>query len=81
MKRLILAGGGHAHLHVLKALSARRWPGVEVWLVTPTLRQIYSGMVPGWMSGHYALEQCAAPLEPLARAAGVRVVQETVTVK
>ena len=79
MKRLILAGGGHAHLHVLKALAARRWPGVEVLLVTPYLRQIYSGMVPGWMAGHYALEQCAAPLEPLARAAGVRVLQETVT--
>ena len=79
MKRLILAGGGHAHLHLLKGLAARRWPGVEVWLVTPYLRQIYSGMVPGWMAGHYALDQCAAPLEPLARAAGVRVVQDAVT--
>ena len=79
MKRLVLAGGGHAHLHVLRALAARRWPGVEVLLVTPYLRQIYSGMVPGWMAGHYALDQCAAPLEPLARAAGVRVRQETVT--
>ena len=79
MKRLVLAGGGHAHLHVLKALAVRRWPGVEVVLVTPYLRQIYSGMVPGWMAGHYALDQCAAPLEPLVRAAGVRVRQETVT--
>ncbi len=79
MKRLILAGGGHAHLHVLKALAARHWQGVEVLLVTPYLRQIYSGMVPGWMARHYALDQCAAPLEPLARAAGVRVLQETVT--
>ena len=79
MKRLILAGGGHAHLHVLKALAARRWLGVEVLLVTPALRQIYSGMVPGWMAGHYALDQCAAPLEPLARAAGVRVLQDAVT--
>jgi pyridine nucleotide-disulfide oxidoreductase family protein len=79
MKRLILAGGGHAHLHVLKALAARRWPGVAVSLVTPYLRQIYSGMVPGWMAGHYALDQCAAPLEPLARAAGVHLVQDSVT--
>jgi len=79
MKRLILAGGGHAHLHVLKALAARRWSGIEVLLVTPTLRQIYSGMVPGWMAGHYALDQCAALLEPLARAAGVRLMQESVT--
>ena len=79
MKRLVLAGGGHAHLHALKALAARHWSGVEVLLVTPTLRQIYSGMVPGWMAGHYALNQCVAPLEPLARAAGARVVQDAVT--
>jgi pyridine nucleotide-disulfide oxidoreductase family protein len=79
MKRLLLAGGGHAHLHVLKTLAAGRWPGVEVVLVTPHPRQIYSGMVPGWMAGHYALEQCAASLVPLARAAGVRFVEAAVT--
>lgn len=71
MKRLILAGGGHAHLHVLKSLARRRWPGVEVILLTPYARQIYSGMVPGWMAGHYTLDQCAASLHPLASAAGV----------
>lgn len=78
MKRLVLAGGGHAHLHVLKAMSERRWPGVEVVLLTPYARQLYSGMVPGWMAGHYALDQCAAPLVPLAQAAGVRLVLDQV---
>ncbi|PKO86345.1 MAG: pyridine nucleotide-disulfide oxidoreductase [Betaproteobacteria bacterium HGW-Betaproteobacteria-12] len=79
MKRLILAGGGHAHLHVLKSLARQPWPGVEVVLVSPWRRQIYSGMVPGWMAGHYRLEQCAAALAPLARAAGVRFVQDAVS--
>lgn len=79
MKQLVLAGGGHAHLHLLKALAARPWPDVEVTLVSPQARQIYSGMVPGWMAGHYRIEQCAAPLAPLARAAGVRFVQDSVS--
>ncbi len=79
MKRLILAGGGHAHLHVLKSLAGRRWPGVEVILISPHARQIYSGMIPGWMAGHYDLEQCAAALEPLVRAAGVHFIQDSVT--
>lgn len=78
MKRLVLAGGGHAHLNVLTTLAARRWPGVEVVLVSPYPRQIYSGMVPGWMAGHYRLDQCAARLEPLVAAAGVRFVEDSV---
>ncbi len=79
MKRLILAGGGHAHLHVLKALATRPWPDVEVLIISPYPRQIYSGMVPGWMSGHYTLDQCAAPLAPLVSAAKVRFIQDSVT--
>jgi pyridine nucleotide-disulfide oxidoreductase family protein len=78
MKRLVLAGGGHAHLAVLKTLAMGRWPGVEVVMVAPYARQIYSGMVPGWMSGHYTLDQCAAALEPLAAAAGVRLLRDSV---
>jgi pyridine nucleotide-disulfide oxidoreductase family protein len=79
MKHLVLAGGGHAHLHVLKALAARPWPGVEVVLVSPCERQIYSGMLPGWMAGHYDLDQCAAALGPLAEAARARFIQDGVT--
>lgn len=79
MKRLILAGGGHAHLHVLKSLMARQWPGVEVVLISPYSRQIYSGMVPGWIAGHYTIDQCAAALAPLAKAAKVRFIQDSIT--
>ena len=73
MHRLILAGGGHAHLGVLKVLakSPRR---NEAMLVTPGAFQIYSGMLPGWMAGHYSLSDCMIDLRPLAEAAGVRLV-------
>lgn len=79
MKQLVLAGGGHAHLHVLKALAAHPWPGVEVTLISPYARQIYSGMLPGWMAGHYRLDQCAAALGPLLKAAKVRFIQDSVS--
>lgn len=78
MKRLILAGGGHAHLHVLKSLAREKWPDVEVVLVTPHVRQVYSGMLPGWIAGHYRLDECVAPLRPLVEDAGVRFVQDSV---
>lgn len=78
MKRLILAGGGHAHLHVLKSLAQRTWPGVEVVLVTRHARQVYSGMLPGWIAGHYQLDESVAQLKPLVDAAGVRIIQDSV---
>ncbi|HEY6511414.1 MAG TPA: FAD-dependent oxidoreductase [Burkholderiaceae bacterium] len=73
MKRLVLLGGGHAHLHVLAALAREPMPGVQAVLATPYAHQLYSGMLPGWMAGHYTLDQCTIALEPLARAAKVEL--------
>ena len=78
MKRLVLVGAGHAHLHVLRALGEAPWPDVEVVLISPYPRQIYSGMVPGWLAGHYRIEQCVAPIPPLAAAAGVHYLHDAV---
>lgn len=79
MKTLALVGGGHAHVHVLAALGARPYAATEVVLVSPYPRQIYSGMLPGWIAGHYSLEDCALSLDSLARRAGVRFVQTSCT--
>lgn len=78
MKRLVLIGGGHAHLSVLEALARTQPAGVETVLVTPSPFQIYSGMLPGWMAGHYARAQCQIELPPLVRAAGVRPVTDRI---
>ena len=71
MTRLVLLGGGHAQLAVLASLSERPMPGCDVRLVTPYRRQIYSGMLPGWVAGHYPIEACAIALDALAARAGV----------
>lgn len=68
-----MAGGGHAQLGVLKVLAGGS-SAIEATLVTPDPYQIYSGMLPGWMAGHYDLSECMIDLRPLARAAGVRLV-------
>ncbi len=75
MKRVLLLGGGHAHVHVLQALAREPMAGAEVMLVTPFARQMYSGMVPGLVAGHYTAAQCAIPLPPLAAAARVLMVE------
>ena len=75
MKRLVLLGGGHAHLHVLQALAREPLAGAQAVLITPHRHLSYSGMVPGVVAGHYAPEQARIPLAPLCAAAHVTLVQ------
>lgn len=77
-KRLVLVGGGHAHLSVLRALAKSRPTGLDVVLITPSKYQNYSGMLPGWVAGHYTQAQCRVDLEPLVQAAGVRLVLDQI---
>jgi len=75
MKRLVLLGAGHAHLHVLRSLAGEALASAEVTLVSPHPALVYSGMVPGCVAGHYAAAECRIAIAPLAARAGVRFVQ------
>ena len=79
MKHLVLLGGGHAHLHVLKALGAQTIASAHVTLVSPFPRQMYSGMVPGLVAGHYDLDEVSVALTPLAAAAKVEFLETSAT--
>lgn len=69
---LLLLGAGHAHVQVLAQMARAPWTGTQITLVAPHDRQLYSGMVPGFVAGHYALDECVIPLPPLLHRAGVR---------
>ena len=71
MTRLVLLGGGHAQITVLATLAEQPMAGCDIRLVTPYRRQIYSGMLPGWVAGHYPIDACAIALDALAARAGV----------
>ena len=77
MKHLLLLGGGHAHVHVLHAFAQEALPGVHVTLVSPFPRQMYSGMVPGLVAGHYAVDECVIPLAPLAQRARAEFIESS----
>ncbi len=79
MRRLLLVGGGQAHAFVLRALAAAPRRDVEVVLVTPSDRLIYTGMLPGWVAGHYTLPELTIPLAPLVSAAGAILMPRRVT--
>lgn len=71
-KQLVLLGAGHAHVHVLSTLAAQPLPGVQITLIAPYPRPLYCGMVPGFVAGHYALDNCVIPLEPLLKNTAIR---------
>jgi selenide,water dikinase len=76
-KRLLLIGGGHAHLFVLESLRTQKhqWHDhVDVTLVSRELHTPYSGMLPGLIAGHYRPSECYIDLRPLAEAAGASLV-------
>jgi pyridine nucleotide-disulfide oxidoreductase family protein len=66
-RQLVLLGAGHAHVHLLSSLAKKPMADVQLTLVAPYQRQLYSGMVPGFVAGHYALEDCVIALEPLLK--------------
>jgi selenide,water dikinase len=78
VKRILLVGAGHAHLVVLRSLKDQPLRGARITLVTPSASQIYSGMLPGVIAGHYSLEEAQIDLAALAERAYVELVQGTV---
>jgi pyridine nucleotide-disulfide oxidoreductase family protein len=79
VRRIILGGGGHSHLAVLADWAKQPLAGTERRLVTRARHTAYSGMVPGWMAGHYARSDLFIDLAPLAERAGAELVLDEIT--
>ena len=78
VKHLVLIGGGHSHLSVLKYLGMHPVPGLVVTLISRDINTPYSGSLPGYLTRLYTLEDIHIDLRPLAQFAGVRIIQGTV---
>ncbi len=76
---IVLVGGGHAQVHVLRAFAARPLQGARVTLVTRDLMMPYSGMLPGVLAGLYTSEQAHIDLVRLAEATGTRLIHAEAT--
>lgn len=78
MKKLVLAGGGHGHINILKQLIKNPVKDCEITLITDYKRQYYSGMLPGFIEGIYTEDEISFNVEDLCKKAGVRYIKEKI---
>ena len=71
---LVLVGGGHSHALVLRMWGMAPLAGVRLTVINPGPTAPYSGMLPGFVAGHYPREALDIDLVQLARFAGARLV-------
>src|SRR5258707_970770 len=76
---LVLVGGGHAHIQVLKRWAMAPVPGARLTLVVDRPIAVYSGMVPGFVAGQYSRDALEIDVRPLALRAGARCIVAAAT--
>jgi len=78
-RHLLLVGGGHAQVEVLRQWAQAPLKGWHVTLLTREALSPYSGMLPGVIAGLYRAEEAMIDARALATRAGAAVILDSAT--
>ena len=77
-KQLILIGGGHANVQVLKKLCRNNIKGLHTILISENFEATYSGMTPGFIHEDFSKEEISIDLQRLCFNAGATFIRDKV---
>ncbi|MBU1263865.1 MAG: selenide, water dikinase SelD, partial [Gammaproteobacteria bacterium] len=78
LRDIVLIGGGHSHVVVLRMWAMNPLPGARLTLICTDTDTPYSGMLPGYIAGHYTCDDAHIDVRRLAEFAGARYYRDEV---
>lgn len=75
---LLLIGGGHTNIQVLKSFTMRPITGMRISLISDVINAPYSAMLPGFIASEYRFDEMHIDLVRLANFANARFINSTI---